>query len=213
MQETTTVLVPAKDISLLTLYEAKIALNLTTSSSDTLDDQLEILIRQASDEIAQMCNRVLAQETVEDKYTEFETDLSRIFLSHYPVKTIHSISDGGSSLGEGDWEMESRSGKLVRVGGTWAEPVVVNYTGGYDLPFEAPEALRQAAVLLSRESYFASIRGDASIRMVAHKESRVIYFDPSLQMRNAAGAAAAGGGSAARRSIDALLKKYTRFFI
>jgi hypothetical protein len=86
----------------------------------------------------------------------------------------------------------------------------VTYTGGYELPFESPPALRQAAILAVREAYYASIRGDATIRMVGHKESRVIYFDPNAALKAISGSGSGGGGSAATRSMKALLERFTR---
>jgi len=87
---------------------------------------------------------------------------------------------------------------------------VISYTGGYDLPNDAPESLRQAAILLTRESYYAAIRGDASVKMVGHKESRVSYFDPMRSMGGGSGGSS-GPATPARRAIDDILRAYTRF--
>lgn len=211
MQETANIIKEADDRSLISLYYAQLALNAT--SSPTTDEQLEMMIRWSSDEIATMCNRVFARETLAETFSDFQTDsIPRIWLSHYPVVEIESVvEDGVELVPEVDYEVSLREGRLFRLNTdrSWSEPVTVTYTGGYALPFEAPEALQQAAVLMTREAYYASLRGDQSIRMVSHKESRVIYFDPNAKTASIGG----GGTSPARRASEALLKKFTRFFV
>jgi hypothetical protein len=209
MQSSLTVITPAQSESLVSLYEAKLALNLQDSNTETLNDQLEMLIEWSSSEIAAMCNRVFAQETVTEKFTQVDTYHNRIYLSRYPVKTISAIAEDGEALVQGtDFDLDSASGLITRTDSAWYMPLTVTYTGGYDLPNAAPRALRQAALLMTREAYNAISRGDASIRMVSHKDSRVIYFDP-----NAKSGATASSGSPARRAVGDLLKHFTRFWV
>ena len=40
------------------------------------------------------------------------------------------------------------AGKLQFFDATWSEPIRVTYTGGYDLPEDAPPALKQALALI-----------------------------------------------------------------
>ena len=125
---------------------------------------------------------------------------------------IETVVDGqGATLTKDvDYEVGYDAGKLTRLGASWGfGPVTVTYTGGYDLPFETPKALKQATLLLSREAYFASQRGDATIRMVSHKDARVMYFDPSTMVRAlASGGGSGAGGSPALRRIADLLTAY-----
>jgi hypothetical protein len=206
MQSVVEIVEEAKEISLLTLHDAKVALNLV--SVTTADTQVEMMIRWASDEIATMCNRTLAQETVIE--TILELDSPRLCLSHYPVKQITEINDGGTILSATDYIVDAKSGIITRLSGVWGLPVVIKYTGGYDLPKQAPPALAAAALIMSREAYYASLRGDATVRMISHKHSRVMFFDPNVLAK---GASAGGGtaGSAARRTINNLVLSYTRF--
>lgn len=207
MDVTKEILVAAKDISFLTNYEARILLQLTTSADENLDDMIEILIKWCSDEIATECGRAFAKETLIETFREVNNDTRRLWLTHYPIQEIESVVANGVTLVEGtDYSVDWDDGKLYRVGGIWADPTVVTYTGGYDLPFECPPALQKACVLVAREAYFAATRGDASIRMVAHKGARVMYFDP-----NAKSAASSSSGSAASRAIKSLLEAYMRY--
>lgn len=201
------VVTEAKDLSLITTRDAKLGLNMVTTTSD---DQIELMIKWASDEIAKMCNRVLAQETVIE--TILEGEGTRIWLTHYPVKEITEISENGTVLTPVvDYNLEKGTGKLYRAGGAfWVMPTVIKYTGGYDLPQKAPPALASAVLLVTREAFHAATKGDASIRMITHKQSRVMFFDPNAANAKAA-SGAASAGTAARRAISDLLKRYTRF--
>ena len=60
-----------------------------------------------------------------------------------------------------------------------------------------------------REAYYASVRGDATIRMIGHKESRIIYFDPNVLAKSAGGGGT--GGSPAQRAVHDLLSHFTRY--
>jgi hypothetical protein len=210
MQSVCSIITPADDISLCNIDDAKLAMNISSSTNMATDDQIKLFIEWASAEVAAYCNRIFARETLVE--TVLENDANRIFLSHYPIQEINSINENDTALLESDYYIDQRSGCLTRVGGSWVTPVVVDYIGGYHLPYESPIALRQACLLLTREAYQASQRGDATVRMVSHKDSRVIYFDPNQQARSAAG----GGGTAgspARRAVQDLLHHFMHFYI
>jgi hypothetical protein len=89
--------------------------------------------------------------------------------------------------------------------------VRITYWGGFELPDEAPLPLKQATLLLivhqRSQATRESIEG---IRMIAHKESRVMFFDPSQQQKASGGATASPSGVPA---VDALLRSYTKFWI
>ena len=92
--------------------------------------------------------------------------------------------------------------------GSQAEPIVVTYTGGYKLPDEAPDALKQACTLFVRaDRADAQRQATAGIRSLSHKEARVMFFDPN------AGSGGSGGGSSASKVLvaaHALLMHYVR---
>lgn len=210
MQAVLEVIKEPQDEAILTMYEARLGLNMS-SSSTFQDDQLDMLIKWSSGEIAISCSRVFAKQTVQETFRDFH-DYKRLPLGAYPIVQVTSVVENGVPLVEGtDYEINADGGTLNRIAGgatNWAEPVVVNYTGGFDLPNDAPSPLKQAAILLTRESYYAATRGDATVRMISHKDARVIYFDPNVK---ASGGKAGGPATPARRAIDALLSCYTRY--
>jgi hypothetical protein len=206
------VLTPAESYDLLTLDELKTMLNV--SASDTSEDaQLELWIEQYSDVVATMCNRVFAKETVEETWRgdSMPFDCPRLFLTHYPVADadIEAVeSPRGSSIDPAAYEIENGSGKM-RIEGAWAEPVTVTYTGGYDLPDEAPPALKQATGLLIQGARAEMSRAAVSgIKSITHRESRVQFMDTSILAKGNLGAL-----GAAAETVNALLYKYMRFYV
>jgi hypothetical protein len=208
MEHIVSVLREAEDISLVSLHDARIGLNMTGVSADT-DRQVELMVRWASSEIARFCNRVLAQETVEETFLEINAQ--RVFLTRFPVKTIETIYENGILLTSADYEIDAAAGKLVKPDlSAWTVPIVITYTGGYDCPNEVPPDLAKAAVLMTRSAYYAAVRGDASIRMVSHKGSRVMYFDPNAA---AAKQTSSSSGATMTRAVTDLLTRYVRYIV
>jgi Phage gp6-like head-tail connector protein len=211
MQSTVVVVTPAASIDLITLDELKRALNLTSTVQDAM---LTDLITQVSAEVAAYCNnRVFGFETVVETFTELSAETRRLFLARYPVAVdggITSINNGDAVLTyPGTMLLDSLWGKLTLAsGGAFIEQTVIAYSGGYNLPDEAPPALKRAVVMLAREAYYSTLRGDASVRMVAHKESRIIYFDPNVLAKSGGGGS---HGTAAQRAAADLLTHFTRY--
>ena len=208
MQSNLTVITPANNLSLVSLYEAKIALGFANSTDAALDEQLEMFIEWSSAEIAALCNRTFARETVIESFTSLGAH-NRVYLSRYPIKEITAIDEDGVALVvDDDYTVNMATGLITRVDTAWTTPMSFEYTGGYELPNASPKALRQAALLMTREAYFAASRGDASIRQISHKDSRVTYFDP-----NAKSASSGGDSSPARKAVGSLLQHFTRFYV
>ena len=110
-----------------------------------------------------------------------------------------------------NYELENASGKL-RINGAWAEPVTVIYSGGYDLPEEAPPALKAATGLLIQAARLqARMNATGGIRSIAHRESRLQFFDP-LQVLGGKSSSVAPL-QAATETVNALLYKYMRFYV
>jgi hypothetical protein len=207
------VITPATIFDFLTLAEAKLLLGI--SSTDTShDEQITMMITIFSQTIAEYCNRTFAKETVIETWREEFN--GRLFLSHWPVKEadIQTVSagTGATVLDVTEYELEEASGKLSFItnpGGSqsmpWDWPTVVTYTGGFDLPAEAPMPLKQATVLLIMEARMRLMQAQvAGIRQIAHKESRISFFDPNALLLKTLGAHLGGINPA----VDALLKHY-----
>jgi len=201
------ILTPATNFDLLTLDELKIALGIATTdtSQDVLFTQM---IDWYSAYVSQICNRVFARERLMETWRCMET--RRIFLSHWPVTEddIESVEAprGFPLVKYTDYEIEEGSGK-IELFGSRTEPIVVTYTGGYNLPDEAPDDLKNAAAMFIRQARLAMQReATAGIRSVSHKDSRVQFFDPNAALRMGTGAMT----SDALRAGEALLYHYTR---
>jgi hypothetical protein len=177
-----------------------------------------VWITQYSDVIATMCNRVFAKEKLIETWRgdspPFDSQNGRVFLTHYPVKDgdIESITaPDGSFIDPAGYEIENRSGKLQFFGAVWAAPIRITYTGGYNLPEEAPPALKQAlAIMVGAARVFVHRQLTSGIRSLAHKESRVQFFDVN---QAAAKQGASTPLSQAADTVNAMLYKYIRFYV
>jgi hypothetical protein len=205
------VLEPAEHASFLSVREAKLLLGLPANGGDPIaDETLELQIAIASAQIMRLCNRMMAKQKVVETWRDFAA--TKLFLCHFPVEEdeIEEVTIGGrGTLAPDDYELEEESGTLWGFGG-FAEPVTITYWGGYKLPDEAPLDLKQATLLmLSQARSQATRESIEGIRMIAHKDSRVLFFDPNQQAKTAGAGAAARSGIPA---VDALLDHYTRLW-
>ena len=211
----TKVLTPAASYDLATLAEIKTMIGI--SATDTSEDALlEVWITQYSDIIATMCNRVFGYEEVEETWRgdtkPYDTDQGRVFLTRYPVvqSDIQSVTGPDGTDLSGGYELESASGKLQFFNIPWSEPIRITYTGGYDLPDEAPPALKQALALLVQNARIWQSRALTSgVRSISHRESRVQFFDINQAVAKMGGA---GPLAMANEMVSGLLYKYTRFY-
>jgi hypothetical protein len=199
---TVNIITPATEFALLTLDELKTALAAPTGTPAS-DEQWEWLIDTNSATVSELCNRVFAKEEVEESWREIVNN--RIFLTHFPVKAadIQSVTTNG--VDQLDYELEEASGKLSLFT-SQAEPIVVHYTGGFNLPDEAPLPLKQATVLLSAswKAQLAMIQV-TGVRMIAHKEARVMFHTPA-NIQPGVGGTYPGIPPA----VDSILMQYTR---
>jgi hypothetical protein len=202
----TTVTTPSDTYDLMTLDEIKLKLGIMATGLS--DELLQTLVTAYSDVIATLCNRVFAKETLTETWRGI--DDNRLFLSHYPIATPDDIASiecpRGSTMDPSGYEIELRSGK-IELYATQAEPIVVTYTGGYALPTDAPPALKEALGIMIREERMAALRASTGgVRSLAHKESRVVYFDPNLLLKQQL----AGGMSGVSVMLNNLLMHYVR---
>jgi Phage gp6-like head-tail connector protein len=182
----TKIITPATNYDLMTVDDLKLALGIADNSQDAA---LARYITSYSDVIAKLCNRVFARETLTETWRDL--DSNRIFLSHYPIATETDITSvqcprGVTTLDPSSYEIDLKEGQ-INLYATQSEPITVTYTGGYQLPDDAPPSLQEAMVVIVREARAAAMRAAVSgIRSMSHKESRVVYFDPNLLNRSMA---------------------------
>lgn len=194
------VLEPAEYFGFMTPEQVRLGLQLQPGEANSSDEYLNQLIEINSDVIRWLCRRVFAREKVRETWRCLgepcdcadAASSRRLFLSHWPVKEedIESVEiPRGSAVSRDCWELDEQAGRISVYCGT-AEPIVVTYTGGYELPDDAPPALRYAAMLLvgnSRATAQQQTSAIASgIKSIGHKEARVTFQSPTE-------AAAAGG--------------------
>jgi hypothetical protein len=205
--------VEATTQDLLTLDECKLLLGMSLTDT-THDAQLTLQISIYSQTVARMCNRIFAKETGVESWREVFD--GRLFLTHFPVKDqdIVSVTAAGAAIAPSAYTLERRSGKLSFRGtadaaaSPWALPVYVTYTGGYNLPTEAPLPLKQATVVLIMEARMRMVQAQvAGIRQVSHREARVTFFDPNAVLLRL------GGKSPSTQAVENLLRQYTRFWV
>jgi hypothetical protein len=206
----------------LSLEEAKAALGLPATPDPVNDPLLQIQINQSSAVIARLCNRQFARTKVaETRRGETHPD---IYLSLWPVEDDDILGiepaykNGGPSIwpppppvapAPGSFDLENFSGKL-RVGGI--DPVMITYWGGYELPDEAPDDLKYCCILLLRQGKTEAARESVEgIKMIAHKESRVIFFDPNASSGKTSTTTLSGESGIP--AVDAILKHYLRFSV
>lgn len=211
---TVKVITPATTGDLLTLDEVKLLLGIMDTSHDEL---LTMMISTYSAYVAEMCNRTFAREKVTETWRDIYN--GRVFLTHWPVKEVdvESVVSSGNVYLTDQFELEETSGKLSNVilyapeSSPWPQSVIVTYTGGFNLPDEAPLPLKQATAILIREERMRNQQAQqAGIRQITHKESRIVFFDPNAVI---AKMMSTGGKTAGFVAAEALLKQYTRYWV
>jgi hypothetical protein len=187
---------------LISLDDLKFALGIEGTSEDAA---LQAAITMQSRIIAEYCNRRfgLAEALETFTFDRNETMLPRqaLTLSLYPVVEVVEVSTAGATAA--DYEFDPESGRLW-TGGCWAETVVaVLYSGGYDLPEQAPARLQQAVIQAVNEGRTSGTR-DPSIRELQHGDTRVSYFTSSLST--------ASSGYLSAPVVD-LIKAFRRLYV
>jgi hypothetical protein len=216
------VITAATEVGLISLDDAKILLDI--SPADTSKDaQLQMLIDQNSMALALQANReTFAKEKVEERWDCVgpvccPDGTCKIYLTRYPVKfaDIETVeSPEGNLIDPSRYRLEQLTGKLILIDGCAGE-ILITYTGGYDLPDEAPLPLQQAVGLMvqaSRTTAAQEATVGSGVRMISHKDSRIMYFSP----KDLAGGSTGTGGttlSASATTVKNLISKYTRLWI
>ena len=186
---------------LISLADLKLALGIEGTTEDAA---LQAAITMQSRLIADYCDRRFGLAEVLETFTfdRGENMLPRqaLTLSLYPVVQVIEISTQGTAA---DYDLDPASGRLW-TGGCWGDSIVaVLYSGGYDLPEQAPARLQQAVIQAVNDGRTTGSR-DPGIREVQHGDTRVSYFTPSLST------ASDGYLSAV---VTDLIKPYRRLYV
>ena len=171
---------------LISLDDLKLALGITDDSEDAA---LQAQITMQSRLIADYCSRRFGRAEAIETFTfdPGETMLARqaLVLTLYPVSEIIEVSTLGATAA--DYHVDPASGRLWTSGnwpvgwggGYWPGEMSVVYSGGYDLPEEAPARLQQAVIQAVNDTRTTGSR-DPGIREVQHGDTRISYFTPQL---------------------------------
>jgi hypothetical protein len=200
------VLEPADSQDLVSLDEVKAYFNITNTTDDA---RLQSLITFNSSVIAGLCDRVFGLEKVEETCGNNEWDILEhyaICLKRYPVTEIDSITAGGFILSTDDYTIEYESG-ILRF---WnlINDVVIIYSGGYDLPEEAPGPLSAACMEGLRSSYYYGSRDPMIQSVMDNNTGSVRFFPPPGISRTGGGSS--GPSKPLSPTATALIEPYKR---
>jgi len=219
-QHVLNVITEATTHDLVTLDEMKLMLRIPTTDTSK-DPELAIMIDGVSAQMATFANRVFGYEEVHETFYDI-VPKRRLFFSRWPVKLtdIQTMSlSGVDVLGDGTWVLEEKKGILYTPQasgrGQWAGDLDVVYSGGYKLPDEAPDDLKRAAAAAIREDYYTFLRGAilSGVRMIAHKQARVMYYPPGQIGATLQTSVGPAGSSATWNSVMAVLNHYIRHWV
>src|SRR5215475_9095781 len=171
---------------LITLDDLKFALGITDTSEDV---QLQAAITMQSRIIAEYCDRRFGRATCLETFTfdygETLPPRQALTLALYPVEEIFEISMQGAT--NADYQFDPESGRLWlhpgwTIGSSWMDEIAVSYSGGYDLPEEAPARLQRAIIECVNSVRMSSSFGarDPSIREVQHGDTRITYMSQTF---------------------------------
>jgi Phage gp6-like head-tail connector protein len=164
---------------LISLDDLKLALGITGSADDAA---LQAQITFQSRIISEYCDRRFGRAEAHELFTfdrnEIAMTRQALTLSLYPVVEVTEVA--GSTDG---YELDPVTGRLW-TDGNWADVVSVIYSGGYDLPEEAPARLQKAVIEAVNETRTSGSR-DPGVREVQHGDTRVSYFTPALSSASA----------------------------
>jgi len=176
---------------LITLEDAKTELGVTGTSQDAA---ISSRITRASKVIAEHCNRQFALASAEETFVfhghhafyhhHGVPQEHALILTLYPIVEIASISLDGLDLDASAFDVQPEEGMIRLIDcGRWHGRVIVTYTGGYDLPDDAPGALQSACIELVRQysnaASSASSAGASGIRSVTHGDETVTFDNSS----------------------------------
>ncbi len=172
MNSIVTVTTASDTYDLTTVDRVKRELDITDNSSD---DILTDLVHEESASFADLVDRVLASETVTERFNRRRGDrqyMDSLSLSRFPVTSIISvIENDDTALAPSLYEVDEDTGALYRLSTIdpgfrtrWSvSRVTVAYTGGYTLLDTLPRKIEQAVLTMIKNRWFARGR-DPSVK-------------------------------------------------
>jgi hypothetical protein len=172
--------------------------------------------------IAELCGRIFALQTVIETFRfRYGNDAcrDRLNLSRYPVTHFASLTLNDQVIDPQYYEIDFNAGVLYWLYGFWTLPsywsiypgagkMLATYSGGYNLPDEAPAALARACIESIRDDRMIAMRSvHAGLQDVWSGDNRVRYFDFEQKI----GAGSIMTGVSAR--VEGLLAPYRRFAV
>jgi hypothetical protein len=176
---------------LTTTENVVVALGLDGESDELIEIDAQITFQ--SQVVASLLGRVLAsQDVVETFWTDGSGIHMPLPLKRFPVTQVDLVTRGGSEVDSSQYQLDAERGLLwftsdsVRSGQVLGK-IAVTYTGGYDLPDDAPAALSAAVIELIREqrrrASLSVAAGGAvasgEVRATQHGDTRVEYSTTS----------------------------------
>lgn len=181
---------------LISLDDLKLALRIEGTDQDAA---LQAMITLQSRIIAEYCDRRFGLAEALETFTLDPRETLRareaLVLKLYPVTDISEVSTAGATAA--DYHFDPESGRLWLASNQnpghpygypydsgyghswWPGSVMVTYSGGYDLPEQAPARLQQAIILAVNGIRTSGTR-DPTIREVQHGDTRISYFTQAL---------------------------------
>jgi hypothetical protein len=165
---------------LISLEDLELELGLPSDTDD--DEQLQARITRTSLMIAELCDRVFRFSEGVETFVFDPGSVTRsnqpLSLKLYPVNAVESITQDGTAVE--DFIVDSENGRVWLANATWSGTVVVTYSGGYQLPDDAPAGLQMAVIEAIRERrLLVTEGGGGAIRDTVHGDTRVSYFQPA----------------------------------
>lgn len=167
---------------LISLDDLKLALGITGTDED---QALQAMITFQSRIIAEYCDRRFGRAEAVETFTfdhgDYFPPRAALTLTLYPVAEIFEVSSAGATAA--DYEFDPLTGR-VWSDGWWPGKVSIVYSGGYDLPEQAPARLQKAVIEAVYEGRTSGAR-DPSIREVQHGDTRISYFTSATSSASA----------------------------
>ncbi len=198
---------PVHDLTTVAAVNALLGIDGNTADDAVTAEQITLTSRM----IADLCNagpdrlRTFGLLQLEENFrVQWGEPVHALYLRHFPVVQVTSLTQADSEADATMYEIDDEAGLLWMKCGRWCGELVINYSGGYDLPEEAPPLLAQACAEAIKAQR-ANVGRDPAVRTVQHGDSSVTFSD----YYNRFGLAASGTAVFPPNVTD-MIQKYIR---